>query len=115
MKKVETLARIKDAEEQANKMKSDAQKEKEKTIRNAKRESLFVFESMEKKAADFYREKLGEVEAEIQREREKLLTAGREEAEALKVQASAKIDDAVDFLIKKFEDGVLHAETERNE
>ncbi|MFQ6128919.1 MAG: hypothetical protein ACE5QW_08475, partial [Thermoplasmata archaeon] len=61
MKKVETLSRIKKAEEQAKKMKNDAQKEKEKIVRNAKRESLFVLENMEKKAAELYKEKLSEV------------------------------------------------------
>lgn len=115
MKKVETLERIKDAEEQAKKMKSDALKEKEKVIRNAKRESLFVFENMEKKAAELHKEKLSEVDSEVQREREKLLEAGRQEAESLKARAADKVDEAVAFLVKKFEDGVLHAETERNE
>lgn len=115
MKKVETLERIKDVEEQAKKMKSGALQTKEKLIRDAKRESLFVFESMEKKAAELHKEKLSEVDSEVQREREKLLEAGRQEAESLKARAADKVDEAVAFLIKKFEDGVLHAETERNE
>ena len=115
MKKVQTLEKIKDAEEQAKKMKSDALKAKEKLVRNAKRESLFVFESMEKKAAELHKEKLSEVDLEVQRKREKLLEAGRQEAESLKARAADKVDEAVAFLIKKFEDGVLHAETERDE
>ncbi|MFQ6106877.1 MAG: hypothetical protein ACE5QF_04745 [Thermoplasmata archaeon] len=115
MKKAETLARIKEAEEQARKMKSEALKEKEKILRDAKRESLFVFENMEKKAAELHRQKLSEVDAEIQRERDSLLEEGRKRAESLKALASSKIDEAVDFLIKKFENGVLHAETEGDE
>lgn len=115
MKKVETLEKIKGAEEQAKKMKSGALQAKEKLIRDAKRESLFVLENMEKKATELHKEKLSEVDLEIQREREKLLEAGRQEAESLKTQAADKVDEAVTFLIKKFEDGVLHAETERNE
>jgi vacuolar-type H+-ATPase subunit H len=115
MKKVETLAKIKEAEGQAKQMKSDALKEKERIIRNAKRESLFVFENMEKKGAELHNEKLSEVEAGIQRERTRLLEEGKEKGETLKNQASAKIDEAVDFLIKRFEDGVLHAKTERDE
>lgn len=115
MKKVETLAKIKEAEEQAKQMKSDALKEKDKIIRNAKRESLFVLENMEKKGAELRNEKLSEIEAEIQRERSTLLKEGKGKGETLKTQASARIDEAVDFLIKRFEDGVLHAETERDE
>lgn len=115
MKKVETLERIKDAEEQAKKMKSDALKEKEKIIRNAKRESLFVLENMEKKATELHKEKLSEVEADIQRERGRLLEDGRKQAETLKAEASSRIGEAVDSLIKRFEDGVLHAETKRDE
>lgn len=115
MKKAETLERIKDAEDRAKKMKSDALKEKEKIVREAKRESLFVLENMEKKAAELHKEKLSEVQADIDRERERLLQEGREEAEALKSQASTRVDEAVEFLMKKFEDGVLHAETKRDE
>lgn len=115
MKKVETLTKIKEAEEQAKQMKNAAQKERERIIRNAKRESLFVLENMEKKGAELHKEKLSEVEAGIQRERSRLLEEGKEKGETLWTQASAKIDEAVDFLIKRFEDGVLHAETKGDE
>ncbi|MFQ6095491.1 MAG: hypothetical protein ACE5NN_05050, partial [Candidatus Bathyarchaeia archaeon] len=71
--------------------------------------------NMEKKAAELYKEKLSEVEVQIQRERDRLLEAGRKKAESLKAEASAKIDQAVDFLIRKFEDGILHAETKGHE
>ena len=73
MKKAETLEKIKEAEERAKGMKTAALKEKEKIVREAKRESLFVLENMEKKAAELHKEKLSEVQAEIEREREKLL------------------------------------------
>lgn len=115
MKKVETLTKIKEAEEQAKQMKSDALKERETIIRNAKRESLFVLENMEREAAELHKEKSSEVEAEIQRERSRLLEEGKQKGETLKNQASAKIDEAVDFLIKRFEDGVFHAETKGDE
>lgn len=115
MKKVETLARIKEAEEKAKQMKNDALREKEKIIRNAKRESLFVHENMEKKGAELHNEKLSEIEAEIQRERSTLLEEGKRKGERLKTQALGRIGEAVDFLIKRFEDGVLHAETKRDE
>lgn len=115
MKKAETLEKIKEAEERARGMKTAALEEKDKIVREAKRESLFVLENMEKKAAELHKEKLSEIQAEVNREREKLLEEGRREAEVLKSQASIHVDEAVEFLIKKFEDGVLHAEAKGDE
>src|SRR2546427_12415040 len=80
MSKEETLQRIKQVEAQIRTMKEEAEREREATLRNARREALELTEQGQEKAEARYREMGSAAEAEIESEREKLLAAAREDA-----------------------------------
>lgn len=108
MQKEETLQRIKDAEEQVHRSKQAALEEKERILREARREGFDVRESVRLKAEKRQQQVLTESDASIAREKEQLLAKGRADAEKLRSGAHENLDRAVDRLIEKFK-GALNA------
>jgi len=102
MSKEETLQRIKQVEAQIRTMKEEAEREREATLRNARREALELTEQVQEKAEARYREIVNAAEAEIESEREKLLAAAREDAARMVAQGKANVDRAVDLVVGKF-------------
>jgi len=102
MSKEETLQRIKQVEAQIRTMKEEAEREREATLRNARREALELTEQVQEKAEARYREIVSAAEGEIESEREKLLAAAREDAARMVAQGKANVDRAVDLVVGKF-------------
>src|SRR2546422_11534489 len=80
MSKEEILQRIKQVEAQIRTMKEEAEREREATLRNARREALELTEQGQEKAEARYRELVSAAEAEIESEREKILATSRDDA-----------------------------------
>ena len=108
MNKEETLHRIKDAEEEARRSKAAALEEKERILREARREGFDLQESLRAKAEKRQEEILKQSEAAIAHERDQILAKGRKEAEVLRAESLAHVDPAVNRLIEKFK-GALNA------
>ena len=87
-------------------MKEEAEREREATLRNARREALELTEQVQEKAEARYREMVSAAEAEIESEREKLLAAAREDAARMVAQGKANVDRAVDLVVGKFRGAV---------
>src|SRR6266705_3232046 len=104
MSKEETLQRIKQVEAQIRTMKEEAEREREATLRNARREALELTEQVQEKAEARYREIVSAAEGEIESEREKLLAAAREDAARMVAQGKANVDRAVDLVVHHGED-----------
>ncbi len=102
MSKEETLRRIKQVEAQIRTMMEEAEREREATLRNARREALELTEQFQAKAEASYREIVSAAEAEIESEREKLLAAARQDAARMTTQGKANVDRAVDLVVGKF-------------
>ncbi len=83
-------------------MKEEAEREREATLRNARREALELTEQFQEKAEARYREIIGASEAEIETEREKLLAAAREDAARMTALGKANVDRAVELVVGKF-------------
>jgi len=83
-------------------MKEEAEREREATLRNARREALELTEQFQEKAEARYREIVNAAEAEIETEREKLLAAAREDAARMTTQGKANVDRAVELVVGKF-------------
>jgi V/A-type H+-transporting ATPase subunit G/H len=83
-------------------MKEEAEREREASLRNSRREALEVTEQFQEKAESRYREIVSAAEAEIGTEREKLLAAAREDAARMTAQGKANVDRAVDLVVGKF-------------
>ena len=102
MSKEETLQKIKQVEAQIRTMKEEAERERESTLRNARREALELTEQFQEQAEARYREIVSAAEAQIESEREKLLAAAREDAARMTGQGKANVDRAVDLVLGKF-------------
>ncbi len=108
MNREETLQRIKEAEEQVRRAKATTLEEKERTLREARKEGFELRESLRGRAEKRQAEILAASEASIAREKDALLAKGGQEADALRSEALANMERAVDRLIEKFK-GALNA------
>ncbi len=108
MNKEETLQRIKDAEEQVRRSKAATLDEKERMLRDARKEGFELRESLRGRAEKRQEEILRASDASIAREKDALLAKGRQDADALRSEAHANVERAVDRLIEKFK-GALNA------
>ena len=106
MNKAETLERIKAAEGQIRTMKEAAEREREVTLRNARRDALELLEKFREQAEARYREILAGTEAAVASEREALLAAARMEAARMSARGKGNIDKAVDQVLEKFRGAV---------
>ena len=108
MGKEETLLKLKEAESQIREMKDAAEKDREQALRAARREALELREKHREEAEARYREILKAAGGTLAAERERILAAGRAEAEKTASAGRANIDRAVEHVLRKFT-GVLHA------
>ncbi|HII40668.1 MAG TPA: hypothetical protein HA326_05565 [Thermoplasmata archaeon] len=108
MNKEETLQKIKAAEGQVREAKAAALEEKERILRDARKEGFELREALRGRAEKRQEEILKVSEASIAREKEALLAKGRREADALRAEAHANVERAVDRLIERFK-GALNA------
>ena len=108
MRKEETLQRIKEAEGQVRGSKDAVVAERERILRDARREAFELRESLRHEADRRGDEILRESAAATARETEKLLAAGHKDAAALKAKGEANLDRAINRLIEKFK-GALNA------
>jgi len=106
MQKEETLHRIKDAEERIRQEKATALDERERILREARRQGFELRETLRKTAERKQDEVLRQSDTSTAAERERILAAGRKDAEVLRKQAEASIERAVDRLIEKFQGAV---------
>jgi len=108
VRKEETLQKIKAAEGQVRGTKEAVLAERERILRDARREAFELREQLRRTAEGRRAEILRETEAAIARETEQVLEAGRREADALKAEADAELERATDRLIEKLK-GALNA------
>jgi V/A-type H+-transporting ATPase subunit G/H len=108
VRKEETLQKIKAAEGQVRGTKEAVLAERERILRDARREAFELREELRRTAERRHAEIIHEAEAAISRETEQILAAGRKGAEALKAKADTNLERAVDRLIEKFK-GALNA------
>ena len=108
MRKEETLQKIKATEGQVRGMKETVLAERERILRDARREAFELREQLRREAERRHAEIIHEAEVAIARETEQILAAGRRDADALKAKADANLERAIDRLIEKFK-GALNA------
>lgn len=102
MGKAETLQRIKEAEMQIRTTKDEAERERERALRSARREALELLDTIREQAEARYREILTAAETEVAHERDRMLAAAREEASRMTARGKANVDTAVDLVLAKF-------------
>lgn len=109
MGKAETLQRIKETEAQIRTAKAAAEQDRDRVLREARRETLDLLESLRNQAEARYREILTAAEGAVAAERERMLAAAREEAARVSARGKANVDKAVDLVLAKFR-GAIRAQ-----
>ncbi|MFQ5986493.1 MAG: hypothetical protein ACE5KQ_03960 [Thermoplasmata archaeon] len=105
--KPKTLDQIREVEREVHGVKAQAEEERERILREGKREALNLEDELRNQAEEAFREVLTSARERIQTEREEILSAGRREAEAVKEAAQAHVEAAVQQLLRRFE-GAIH-------
>jgi V/A-type H+/Na+-transporting ATPase subunit G/H len=102
MGKAETLQKIKETEAQIRTAKAAAEQERERVLREARREALDLLDSFRNQAEARYREILTAAESAVAAERERMLAAAREDAGRMSARGKANVDKAVELVLAKF-------------
>jgi len=108
VRKEETLQKIKAAEGQVRGTKEAVLAERERILRDARREAFELREELRRDAERRHAEIIHETDAAITSETQQVFAAGRRAADALKAKADANLERAIDRLIEKFK-GALNA------
>lgn len=108
MNKEETLHRIKSVEEEVRRSRDGAQAERERILRNARKEILELRDGLRAEAEKHGGAILREAETTIAIAKERILADGRREAATLRAMADSNMDRAVERLIERFK-GAFHA------
>jgi vacuolar-type H+-ATPase subunit H len=104
--KLETLDRIREVERDVYGLKTQAEEERDRTLREAQREALNLEDDIRNQAEDAFREILTTARERIEAKRQEVLAAGHREADAIKEAARARVETAVQHLLRRFEEAV---------
>jgi len=108
MARHDILMRIKQAEADAKASVQQALQEKEKRIADATTEAANIVRTAESEAQAFYEKELAKAEGEVKAKKQSVISEGMRKVDALRSSANAKLDKAVEYLLKEFM-GLLHA------
>jgi V/A-type H+-transporting ATPase subunit G/H len=103
------LLEVKQTEEKVEKLKGDALREKERIIKDSKRETLKILDDAKVMAQDVHRFKIDAVNKEIEQIRTEIIGQGKKKADEMKDKAKRNMERAVDLLVTKFENEVGNA------
>lgn len=106
MGKEETLLKLKEAEAQVRALKDAAERDRERILRDARREALELHEELRDKAEVRFREIVADAAKKVEVERARVLVAGKEEANATAARGRANVEKAVDLVLQKFKGAV---------
>ncbi len=114
MKKADALVRVKEAELEVKKMRERATSEKDRILKEARREVLRIQEESRRTAGNALKERVEAGKREIDVKRSEILQQGQKEAEMIKQRGTTKTDEAASLLLKRFEEGVVAVPTKRD-
>ncbi|AFV24704.1 H(+)-transporting ATP synthase, subunit H [Methanolobus psychrophilus R15] len=106
MAKDKILSEIKDAEGNARKIVENGIKSKHDRINNARAEAREIIKQAEADAHRSAQNAIKSSEEAVALEREEIIRAGKNDAEAIAIKSSSKVDKAVDMLLTEFERAV---------
>ena len=108
MARDDILSKIKSAEAQARVAVQQALEEKEKKIAAATTEAMNLVKSAETDARDYYDKSVAKAESDVKVKKQSIIQSGDKSVASMSGSASAKLDKAVEYLLKEFM-GSLHA------
>ena len=108
MARDDILSKIKTAEAEARTAVQRVLEEKDKKIAAATTEAVNLVKSAEIDAQDYYDKSVAKAESEVKTKKQTIIQSGEKNVNSLSGSASAKLDKAVEYLMKEFM-GLLHA------
>ncbi len=108
MARDDILSKIKTAEAEARTAVQRALEEKEKKIAAATTEAVNLVKSAETDAQDYYDKSVAKAESDVKTKKQSIIQSGEKNVNSMSGSASAKLDKAVEYLMKEFM-GLLHA------
>ena len=108
MARDDILSKIKTAEAEARTAVQRVLEEKDKKIAAATTEAVNLVKSAETDAQDNYDKRVAKAEGEVKTKKQTIIQSGEKNVNSLSGSASAKLDKAVEYLMKEFM-GLLHA------
>ncbi|MEA2037655.1 MAG: hypothetical protein U9O94_09160 [Nanoarchaeota archaeon] len=103
---VKLFNEIKDAEKKAEEIIAKGELDKEKIIQEAKHKSIVHVEKGEEKIDKEKETKIESKREKAESARTEVLSKGKEDIQKLKQNSEKNIDEAVDIILKKFEDSI---------
>jgi len=110
MGRVETLQRVKEAEARVQEMKRQAEAEKDKVLKEARRAELGLQDRLRKEGEERYNKIITEARQAAAIEREAVLDQGRRDAGKVKEESTKNFEKAVARLVERFK-GAVNAQT----
>jgi V/A-type H+-transporting ATPase subunit G/H len=108
MTRHEILSKIKQAEADAQASIERAQQERDKRIADATAEATNIVRNAEAESQEYYEKRLADANNAVQSKKQSIIDEGMKSVNAMRSSASAKVDKAVEHLLKEFM-GLLHA------
>jgi V/A-type H+-transporting ATPase subunit G/H len=108
MARDDILSKIKTAEAEARTAVQRVLEEKDKKIAAATTEAVNLVKSAEIDSQDYYDKSVAKAEGEVKIKKQTIIQSGEKNVNSLSGSASAKLDKAVEYLMKEFM-GLLHA------
>ncbi len=108
MARDDILSKIKQAEASARASVQQAMDEKDKKIAAATTEAANIVKTAEAESQDYYDKSIAKAEADVKTKKQSIVQSGSKNVSSMSSSASAKLDKAVEYLMKEFM-GLLHA------
>lgn len=108
MARDDILSKIKKAEAEAKAGVQQAMEAKEKRIADATTEAANIVRTAETEAQDYYDKSISKASSDIKAKKQSMIQGGMKNVDSMQSSASAKLDKAVEYLLKEFM-GLLHA------
>jgi V/A-type H+/Na+-transporting ATPase subunit G/H len=108
MAREDILSKIKEAEAESRASVQRATEEKKKKIADATTEAANIVRTAETTAQEYYDKSIATAEADVKSKKESIVDSGAKNVSTMSSSASAKLDKAVEYLLKEFM-GLLHA------
>ncbi|HOU70198.1 MAG: ATP synthase archaeal subunit H [Methanothrix sp.] len=108
MARDDILSKIKSAEAEAKAAVQRALEEKEQKIAAATTEAANLVKSAEIEAQDYFDKSVAKAESDVKTKKASIVSSGEKNVSSLSGSANAKLDKAVEYLLKEFM-GLLHA------
>jgi V/A-type H+/Na+-transporting ATPase subunit G/H len=108
MARDDILSKIKAAEADARASVQRAMEDKDKKIADATTEAANIVRTAETTSQEYYDKSITTAEADVKSKKESIVGSGAKNVSSMSNSASAKLDKAVEYLLKEFM-GLLHA------